>query len=82
MSRTELDREFLGAEWDCGYSFGATGADWLRAITQVRRELGRDPSGLERGLFAAGWRAGAADHAAYRADMAACEVPFCAGDSR
>ncbi|MBP3960946.1 hypothetical protein J8F10_37470 [Gemmata sp. G18] len=83
MTRSELDREFLGSEWEIGHSYGSEGPGWVAAVTLIRLNLGRDLTARERVLFADGWRAGCRDRAAWKEDMrvradelALADIPF------
>lgn len=69
MSGDDLDREFLGSEWEIGHTYGSDGAGWVAAVASVRLNLERDLTARERELFATGWLAGCRDRAAWLLDM-------------
>lgn len=70
MTREALDLEFLGAEYDCGFSYGVQPVPLTEAAVLVAAALERALTPTESLAFAEGWHAGQADRAAYLADMA------------
>ena len=84
--RLDLDREFLGAEYQIGHTYGADGSPWVAAVRLIRLNLERELTARERTLFAQGWKEGCRDRAEWLRDMeqgadvapvsALCDLPL------
>lgn len=86
MTRRQLDREFLGSEWEAGHYAGVCGFGWVHAVNRVRRALERDMTYRERLLFLDGWKKGLIERerreqealtvAIASEDVSGAEIPF------